>query len=252
MKVWIEEDTLTGIADAIRSKKGTSGLIPTPNMKDEILSISGGGEGHREVSSIITDGASYINTNINPNPNYSIEMRFKLTEAGLAKDGVWDYLFGTRRSGYTSSLEVRFDNNTSDKCPLLVTRSNNTTTTSTPENIPNSAAGVKADYALFKTFKLIKNQLYIDENLIHTYSAAANSEHYLFPLYLFAVNSAGVTYKTNMGRLDVQYFKMWDDKDNLVLDLIPVVKSDGTVCMYNKVNGAYYYNAGTGTFTYTE
>ena len=40
-KAIIDEETLTGIADAIRTRKGTSYLIPTPNMKNEILSISG-------------------------------------------------------------------------------------------------------------------------------------------------------------------------------------------------------------------
>lgn len=249
----IKKNTLTDTADAIRAQKGTSGPIDPADFGSEIRSIEGGVvsvvEGHAEVESLITDGLSYINTNVCPNPDYSIEMEFKLTEAGLTKDGQWDYLFGTRRTGYTSSLEVRFDNNTSDTCPLLVTRSNDTTTTSTPENISTGAAGVKADYAVFKTFKLLKNKLYIDEDLIRTFTAASNSEHYLYPLYLFAVNSAGVTYKTNMGRLEVRYFKMWDENDELVLDLIPVVKNDGTVCMYNKVNGAYYYNSGTGSFS---
>ena len=42
-KILIDESTLTDIGNAIRKKKGTSGLIPTPNMKNEILSISGGG-----------------------------------------------------------------------------------------------------------------------------------------------------------------------------------------------------------------
>lgn len=42
-KAIIDEDTLIGIADAIRTKKGTTNLIPTPNMRNEILSISGGG-----------------------------------------------------------------------------------------------------------------------------------------------------------------------------------------------------------------
>lgn len=42
-KLLIDESTLTDIGNAIRTKKGTSGLIPTPNMKSEILSISGGG-----------------------------------------------------------------------------------------------------------------------------------------------------------------------------------------------------------------
>lgn len=42
-KVLIDESTLTDIGNAIRTKKGTSGLIQTTNMKNEILSIQGGG-----------------------------------------------------------------------------------------------------------------------------------------------------------------------------------------------------------------
>lgn len=43
--VSIEESTLTGIADAIRTQLGTSSTIPTPDMKEKILSIvSGGGD----------------------------------------------------------------------------------------------------------------------------------------------------------------------------------------------------------------
>lgn len=40
----IEKETLTGIADAIREKRGMSAIIPVSEMKEEILNISGGGE----------------------------------------------------------------------------------------------------------------------------------------------------------------------------------------------------------------
>lgn len=40
----IQESTLTDIADAIRSKKGTSAPIAVTDLADEIESISGGGE----------------------------------------------------------------------------------------------------------------------------------------------------------------------------------------------------------------
>lgn len=285
----IKKSTLTDAADAIRAQKGTSDMIDPADFGSEIRSIEGGvpiepvlqektvtengevipdegyyglskvtvnvpntgetvpvPEGHTEVESIITDGYSYINTYICPNPNYSIEMRFKLTEAGLAKDGAWDYLYGTRRVN-SSRWAARFDNDESVGL-LVVKRSYDTTTTNDGEWC-RTGTGSKADYADFRTFKLLKNQLYIDDDLVYTFASTTNTEHYLYPVYLFAIDDGGKTWDKNRGRLEVQYVKLWDDNDNLVLDLIPVVKNDGTVCMYNKVNGAYYYNAGTGSFT---
>ena len=41
-KVFIDESTLTAIGDAIRSKEGSEGLIPTTEMKSRIEAISGG------------------------------------------------------------------------------------------------------------------------------------------------------------------------------------------------------------------
>ena len=43
MKYLIEEATLTGIADAVREKKGTSDLIQVSNLATEISNIQGGG-----------------------------------------------------------------------------------------------------------------------------------------------------------------------------------------------------------------
>lgn len=37
----IQDTTLIGIADAIRSKKGSSAPVPVASMKDEILALSG-------------------------------------------------------------------------------------------------------------------------------------------------------------------------------------------------------------------
>lgn len=43
-KMWIDRSTLEEIGDAIRSKKGTTALIPVPELANEIKSIAGGGE----------------------------------------------------------------------------------------------------------------------------------------------------------------------------------------------------------------
>lgn len=48
-KVYLEDSTLTDIADAIREKTGKNGLITPANMPDEIESISGGGDFPLEV-----------------------------------------------------------------------------------------------------------------------------------------------------------------------------------------------------------
>lgn len=243
----IKKSTLTDIGDAIRAQKGTSGLIDPADFGSEIESIEGGGliiEGHAEVDSIITDGNSYINTNINPNPNYTIEMEFKISQI---VENNWDFLFGCKY-GDKSGIAARFD--IGESGTLAIKRSQT--------YLSNREWGIvnftKKDFSDYRVFKIAKNKAYIDDSLVYTFTATteANEQHYAYPLYLFTVNDSDTTYLNNSGYLDVKYVKLWDEKDNLILDLIPVVKNDGTVCMYNKVNGAYYYNAGAGTFTYTE
>ena len=44
----------------------------------------------------------------------------------------------------------------------------------------------------------------------------------------------------------IYYAKIYSGS-NLVADMIPVKKSDGTLCLYDKVRKKYIYNAGTGT-----
>ena len=46
----------------------------------------------------------------------------------------------------------------------------------------------------------------------------------------------------------IYYAKIYSGS-NLVADMIPVKKSDGTLCLYDKVRKKYIYNAGTGTVT---
>lgn len=46
--------------------------------------------------------------------------------------------------------------------------------------------------------------------------------------------------------------KMYDLENNLLRDLRPALDANGVVCMYDMVTKKYFYNAGTGTFGYTE
>lgn len=58
-KVFIQESTLTSIADSIRSKKGTTDLIDPANMATEIASITTGGGGLPEEALTISGDCSY-------------------------------------------------------------------------------------------------------------------------------------------------------------------------------------------------
>ena len=58
-KVFIQESTLTSIADSIRSKKGTTALIDPANMATEIASITTGGGGLPEGALTITGKCQY-------------------------------------------------------------------------------------------------------------------------------------------------------------------------------------------------
>ena len=68
----------------------------------------------------------------------------------------------------------------------------------------------------------------------------------MLPLYLFSRNNDGVSY--DIGAHKIYYAKIWDDNNSLVRDFIPVKDPSGVVCLYDKVSGNFFYNAGTGNF----
>ncbi|MBQ1428488.1 MAG: hypothetical protein IIZ06_02370, partial [Kiritimatiellae bacterium] len=73
------------------------------------------------------------------------------------------------------------------------------------------------------------------------------------PMGLFAVNSNGSATSLNRGRMTLYSFRVWTnrtDSTSLIYDLIPCVKNDDTVTLYNRVDGSFL--SPTGTFTYAE
>ena len=61
-------------------------------------------------------------------------------------------------------------------------------------------------------------------------------------LRLFKDHRSGV-----FGNVKIYYFQIYDN-NILVRDFIPVLDDDGVPCMYDLVEGKFYYNAGTGQF----
>lgn len=68
------------------------------------------------------------------------------------------------------------------------------------------------------------------------------------PIYLFALNNGGSPGYYGSGK--IYRLKMYDSSNTLVRDFVPVKrKSDSVMGMYDIVNGVFYTNQGTGTFT---
>lgn len=67
------------------------------------------------------------------------------------------------------------------------------------------------------------------------------------PYYLGNMSKNGAPAGTGVtGKI---YYAQIYSGDTLVADMIPVKKSDGTLCLYDKARKKYIYNAGTGTLT---
>ena len=65
------------------------------------------------------------------------------------------------------------------------------------------------------------------------------------PIYVYTMNNAGTP--RGLAKIKIKYVQIYDE-DLLIRDFIPVLDIKGTPCLYDKVEGKFYYNAGTGDF----
>jgi hypothetical protein len=100
------------------------------------------------------------------------------------------------------------------------------------------------DYSKRHYIDYNKNNATVDnESFSYSYSAFQMTNN----LYLGADNDKGTIKSITPMRI---YFCQIYDDDVLVRDYIPVLDTDGVACLYDKVNGTFSYNAGSGTFKY--
>ena len=65
-------------------------------------------------------------------------------------------------------------------------------------------------------------------------------------IYLFAIWSDGVA--ANQCSCKLYSAKYYDSNNTLIRNFIPATDQDGVACLYEQVEGKFYYNAGSGTF----
>lgn len=252
MSVDILREKLVAVADAVRDRVDITDKMTLDQMPPYIDGISTDGS-HTEVATIIGDGASWIDSMINPSPQYTVETRFRVI--GF-EDGKYDSPFSCQRtdssvsSWATGSFGIYYDTYENSEDILLRAMYSDSYTTERQFYVADGYT--KQSCRHYKTYKLSKGVFSVDGVNLHTFTTSTNTEHYPCSLYLMSknVDNNPNPNETYTALIEVCYYKIWDQNDKLILDLVPAVKSDGTVCMYDKVNGGYYYNKGTGTFGY--
>lgn len=91
-----------------------------------------------------------------------------------------------------------------------------------------------------------KSGLYIDGTLAARFTTLFTGNNY--PLFVFAFNNAGTPSFMNTP-VKISNIKIRDGGSNYIHDLIPVVYN-GVGCFYDTIGGTYFYNQGTGAFTW--
>lgn len=173
--------------------------------------------GHTELASLSLDGNCYFDTEILPDEKTNTKARWNL-QSGTT------YIAGARDDNYKIGYSCT-DN-------VYVVRG---TVSSAAKNAPFWAN----DWIIEQTGASYK----VGDTTVAT--DAIDSFKLSSPYYLG--NMSKNSTPSGTGVVGKIYYAQIYSGDTLQADMIPVKKSDGTLCLYDKVRKKYIYNAGTGT-----
>lgn len=176
------------------------------------------------VKSISSSGTQYIDTGIVPTADMVYEISFKNTE-----HTDWESYFGTKDSVYMQQGGVKY-------------------------RIVLSTFGNLAYYDInpIGNDKICcvdcpNKVLIVDGKTFSELTFGTKTENLTLPL--FATYRANGTIDT-YGTFTMYYFTIKDSAGELIIDMKPCLDAGGTPCLYDTVSHKYFYNAGTGDFTY--
>ena len=190
---------------------------------------------YTQLEYIQTTGTQWIDTGVKGNMNYKYEIDFQQTDLGVYY--LWGAWGQTSASGNNMSL-VYYTSNLSNRWALRWDY--------------NSNRGVilpvrDSDRHLVR---VDNGEVFFDGVSIGT-SAGHNSSLIMdYNLFLGTVDRAGTVASTYNSKARFYSYKVYDENDVLVQNLVPARRTgDNVVGMYDTVSGTFFTNAGTGTFT---
>lgn len=177
------------------------------------------GESHTELESLSVDGNCYFNTEILPDQNTNTETKLYIKSGTM-------YICGARDNNYKYGYTVT-DN-------FYAVRGG---VSSAAKSAPywEDVWVIKQNRA---TATFGNNTVNLDEvgNFVLT-----------SPFYIGCMSKNGEAAGAGL-KGKIYYSKIYSG-GNLVADMIPVKKSDGTLCLYDRIRNKYIYKSGTGTIT---
>ena len=178
---------------------------------------------HQELPSIVFDNNCYFNTGIYPDATANIELKVHVNDPDVS--GTW--VAGARDTNNKYTLSIT-DN-------WYVTRGS-------VSSEAKKTAFWETDWTIIQdgadfTF----NETTVSCDAISDLTINAN-------YYIGNCNNNGEAYSGKGFNGTFYYAKLKSDQE-LVMDIIPVKKSDGTLCLYDKIGQKYLYNLGSGNLS---
>ena len=214
-------------------------VVPSPDYPGEVKVVAGENivkisdgtiipDEYQQVEYITSSGTQYIRTGFAANQDTSVEMKASTT---TTSQNAAFYCSRNTMNGAGAYVCFRINN-----------KFRHDYDTQRTENLSSIATNT-----IYKVYSN-KNKLYVNDNLIHT----ANYTTFQSPynMILLASHNGGETASLgNYWSGNLYYCKIWDN-ETLVRDFVPCYrKSDNAIGLYDRVEGIFYTNAGTGSFT---
>lgn len=269
-KVYLEDSTLTGIANAIRAKTGESGTITPANMATEIESISGGGGGvdinwsnldnisclnkYGVFSDYIPKNITYTGSKLPVSAGLPIDCKLTINRSDAMAVDLMDIpeirsISGGENTGGSlppfsgTFIDFSANSGTAKSTDLLGYIDGANWSSSLPTFVTNSIQPINRRYSIWHS----KNQVYEGEapsqNIINTIQLLVTKLPKLKSLYYGNMPPVDIFgsedgTKTFYGSCPIFFNKNIRFKD--VSSLIPIIKTDSVInSQYNYITSFY-------------
>ena len=215
----VEGNSLVGLSAGTAVLTATCGnLTATASVT---VSAKADLSAYTQLEYIQSSGKQYINTGFNPDSNTRVMAR---TQNDYALDVLNYAICGTRTASKVKEFDLRCSSQFYYGSSLVTTGVSHSGTIDCNKNV------LRANGALVGT-------------------APVESFECDYPLYIFALNSAGTALSNTMATMRLYELNIFDG-GTMVRAFVPVRrKSDSVIGLVDALTGTFYQNLGSGTFT---
>ena len=181
------------------------------------------------VNYIQNAGNNYIDTGIKPIQTTIVEAKFEFTTTSQTQ---YAGIFGSQNDGSNTS-GFTFTNTNGNAIGLKVGSGSYMSSVPFATNVPFTIRGKF-------------NELEVNGA---TYTGENTWVDIPYSMFIFARNSQGSVLTSTYTYAKLYYFKIYDG-ETLVRDFVPCIDFNNKPCLWDKVTCNFYYNLGSGNFTY--